>query len=83
MLAALSSFRAKPVPADMVVFGELGLAGEIRPVQGGQERLAEASKHGFKRAIVPAANAPKRRKADGIQVLPVERLEQAISLSFE
>lgn len=80
VLAALSSFRAHPIPGDMVVFGELGLAGEIRPVQGGEERLAEAAKHGFKRAIVPKANAPRKKQIDGLQVHAVERLQQVLDL---
>ena len=80
VMAALSSFRAHPVPGDMVIFGELGLAGEIRPVQGGEERLAEAAKHGFKRAIVPKANAPRKTAFKGLQVHAVERLEQVIEL---
>jgi len=77
VLAALSSLRNKPLPAQWVVFGEIGLAGEIRPVQGGLERLREAAKHGFKRAIIPAANAPKRPLAD-IEVVAVRRLSDAI-----
>ena len=80
VMAALSSFRAHPVPGDTVIFGELGLAGEIRPVQGGEERLAEAAKHGFKRAIVPKANAPRKTAFKGLQVHAVERLEQVIEL---
>ena len=80
VMAALSSFRAHPVPGDTVIFGELGLAGEIRPVQGGEERLAEAAKHGFKRAIVPKANAPRKTAFKGVQVHAVERLEQVIEL---
>jgi len=75
VLAVLSSLRDRPVPADLVVFGELGLAGEIRPVQSGPERLREAAKHGFKRAIVPKANAPKQ--AD-LELIPVARLADAI-----
>src|SRR5690606_35418068 len=59
LLAIVSSFRDNAVSHDLVVFGEVGLAGEIRPVPGGQERLAEAAKHGFRRAIVPKANMPK------------------------
>ena len=77
MLAALSSLRNKPLPAQCVVFGEIGLAGEIRPVQGGLERLREAAKHGFKRAIIPAANAPKRPLAD-IEVVAGRRVSEAI-----
>lgn len=80
VMAALSSFRAHPVPGDTVIFGELGLAGEIRPVQGGEERLAEAAKHGFKRAIVPKANAPRKNSFKGLQVHAVDRLEQVIEL---
>ncbi|MDN5862983.1 MAG: DNA repair protein RadA, partial [Salinisphaera sp.] len=79
VLAAVSSFRDRPLPRDTGVFGELGLAGEIRPVPGGEERLREAAKHGFKRAIVPRANAPKKtRQMEGIEVVAVERLGQAL-----
>ncbi len=60
LLALVSSFKNKALPNELVVFGEVGLSGEIRPVPSGQERLKEAAKHGFKRAIVPVANAPKR-----------------------
>ena len=59
LLAIVSSFRDFPLPKDLVVFGEIGLAGEIRPVPGGQERIIEAAKHGFRKAIVPRANVPK------------------------
>jgi DNA repair protein RadA/Sms len=78
LLAALSSFRGRPVPNDTVVFGEVGLAGEIRPVQGGEERLTEAAKHGFKRAIVPEANKPRRGAKLDLEIVPVARLSQAI-----
>lgn len=78
LLAALSSLRGRPVPNDMVVFGEVGLAGEIRPVQGGEERLQEAAKHGFKRAIVPEGNRLRKSVKLDIEVLPVTRLEQAL-----
>jgi len=77
VLAALSSLRDRPLPADLVVFGEVGLAGEIRPVQGGLDRLREAAKHGYKRAIVPKANVPKQALAD-IEVIAVRRLSDAI-----
>lgn len=60
LLAMVSSLRDRPLPQDLVVFGEVGLAGEIRPVPSGQERISEAAKHGFRRAIVPAANVPDR-----------------------
>ncbi len=59
LLAIISSFRNKPLPSDMVMFGEVGLAGEIRPIQNGMERLNEATKHGFKQALIPVANKPK------------------------
>jgi DNA repair protein RadA/Sms len=75
VLAVLSSLRDRPVPSDLVVFGEIGLAGEIRPVQNGPERLREAAKHGFKRAVVPKANAPKQSE---IELLPVARLADAL-----
>ena len=64
--------------ADLVVFGELGLTGEIRPVPFGEERLAEAAKHGFKRALVPRANSPKR--ALDIEVVAVDRLSEALAV---
>jgi DNA repair protein RadA/Sms len=77
ILAVLSSLRDRPMAPDLVVFGEVGLAGEIRPVQGGLDRLREAAKHGYKRAIVPKANAPKQALAD-IEVVGVSRLSDAI-----
>ena len=78
MLAVLSSFRDKPLPQDLIVFGEVGLAGEIRPVYNGEDRLREAAKHGFKRAIVPRANVPKKNP-EGIEVIGVQRLAEAIA----
>jgi DNA repair protein RadA/Sms len=77
LLAVLSSLRDRPLADGLVVFGEVGLAGEIRPVQGGLDRLREAAKHGYKRAIVPKANAPKQAMAE-IEVLGVRRLSDAI-----
>jgi DNA repair protein RadA/Sms len=77
LLALVSSFRDKPLPNDLVVFGEVGLAGEIRPVPSGQERLREAAKHGFKRAIVPLANSPKEVIA-GMDVIAVSKLSEAL-----
>jgi DNA repair protein RadA/Sms len=79
VLAALSSQRDRPIPAETVAFGELGLAGEIRPVPFGEERLREAAKHGFKRALVPAANAP-RHAIPGLEVTPLRRLADAVDL---
>ena len=73
LLAIVSSFRDRQLPHDMVIFGEVGLSGEIRPVPSGQERLAEAAKHGFKRAIVPRGNAPKT-EVPGMEVVAVSNL---------
>jgi DNA repair protein RadA/Sms len=78
LLAIVSSFRDRVLPADMVIFGEVGLSGEIRPVPSGQERLAEAAKHGFKRAIVPRANQPKQA-IQGMQVVGVSTLGEALA----
>ncbi|MBU0689806.1 MAG: DNA repair protein RadA [Gammaproteobacteria bacterium] len=77
LLAIVSSLKNKPLPEKMVVFGEVGLAGEVRPVQRGQERLKEAAKLGFTQAIIPKANAPKH-KIEGMQVIAVERVEEAV-----
>jgi DNA repair protein RadA/Sms len=77
LLAIVSSLRGKPLPAKLVAFGEIGLAGEVRPVQRGQERLKEAAKLGFTRAIVPRANMPKT-PIEGIEVTAVERVEEAV-----
>jgi len=78
LLSITSSLKNKPLDNKLIVFGEVGLAGEVRPVQRGQERLKEAAKLGFTKAIVPKANAPKQR-IDGIEVVAVERLEQALN----
>jgi DNA repair protein RadA/Sms len=78
VLAVLSSFRDRPLAEDLIVFGEVGLAGEIRPVYNGEDRLREAAKHGFKRAIVPRANAP-RKPTEGLEVIPVQRLAEAVA----
>jgi DNA repair protein RadA/Sms len=77
VMAARSSLENSPVQNSMIVFGELGLAGEIRPVPFGEERLREAAKHGFKSAIVPEANVP-RRPPEGMMVRGVTRLKQAL-----
>lgn len=79
LCAVLSSLRNKPIPNDLIVFGEVGLAGEIRPVQSGQERLREAAKHGFKRAIVPHANAPKKSSIPDLEIIAVQQLHEALS----
>ncbi|RXR08322.1 DNA repair protein RadA [Pseudoxanthomonas composti] len=78
LLAVLSSLRDRPLPEKTIAFGEVGLSGEIRPVPNGEERLKEAATHGFKRAIVPKANAPKAGSFKGLEVIAVERLSQAI-----
>jgi DNA repair protein RadA/Sms len=78
LLAIVSSLRNKPLPQKMVVFGEVGLAGEVRPVQRGQERLREAAKLGFVQAIVPRANKPKQ-PFPGLEVIAVERVEDAVA----
>jgi DNA repair protein RadA/Sms len=77
ILAVISSFRDQPLPRDLMVFGEVGLSGEIRPVQHGQERLREAAKHGFKRAIVPAGNAP-RQSIEGLEIVSVRKVSDAL-----
>lgn len=79
LCAVLSSLRNKALSNDTIIFGEVGLAGEIRPVQSGQERLREAAKHGFKRAIVPKANAPKNNRIDDLEVVGVQYLAEAIA----
>jgi DNA repair protein RadA/Sms len=78
LLAVLSSLRDRPLGEMTVAFGEVGLSGEIRPVPNGEERLKEAATHGFKRAIVPKANAPKSGKVAGMEVIAVERLADAL-----
>ena len=82
LLAVLSSIRNQPIPHDMLVFGEVGLSGEIRPVQAGQERLREAAKHGFKKAIVPAGNAPKGNIGE-LEIFAVQTLQQAVEIFKE
>ena len=77
LLAIVSSFRSRALPRELVVFGEVGLAGEIRPVPSGQERLQEAAKHGFTRAIVPKANAPKQ-PVKGMEIRAVSKLSEAL-----
>jgi DNA repair protein RadA/Sms len=78
LLAIVSSLRNKPLPEKMVVFGEVGLAGEVRPVQRGQERLKEAAKLGFTQAIIPSANKPKQAIA-GLEIIAVERVDEAVA----
>jgi DNA repair protein RadA/Sms len=77
LMAIYSSFKNKPLGDKSLVFGEVGLAGEIRPVQRGQERLREAAKLGFTRALIPAANKP-RQAIEGIAIVAVDRIDQAL-----
>jgi DNA repair protein RadA/Sms len=79
MLAIQSSLRGKPLPRGFFAFGEVGLAGEVRPAPRGQERLKEAAKLGFSVALVPKANAPKKA-IEGLTIHPVDRVEQAIDI---
>ena len=78
LLAVLSSLRDVPLAQKTIAFGEVGLSGEIRPVPNGEERLNEAATHGFRRAIVPKANAPKSGSYKGLEVIAVERLADAL-----
>jgi DNA repair protein RadA/Sms len=77
LLAVVSSLRGRPIAGKTVAFGEVGLAGEVRPAPRGQERLKEAAKLGFTRAIIPKANAPKQA-IEGMEIIAVERIEQAV-----
>jgi len=77
LFAIVSSLRDRPLRRGLAVFGEVGLAGEIRPAPRGQERLKEAAKLGFDTAIVPRANAPKH-PIEGLKVIAVERVEEAL-----
>lgn len=77
LAATVSSLRNRPLGKDLVIFGEIGLAGEIRPVGRGQERIREAAKLGFQRALLPAANMPKKDDT-GLQLIPVRRLAEAL-----
>lgn len=78
LLSVLSSLRDRPLAEKTIAFGEVGLSGEIRPVPNGEERLKEAATHGFRRAIVPRANAPKAGSYKGMEVVAVERLADAL-----
>jgi DNA repair protein RadA/Sms len=82
LLAIHSSLRGKPLPRGFLAFGEVGLAGEVRPAPRGQERLREAAKLGFAVAVVPKANAPKGdvRAFEGLTIHAVERIEEAIEV---
>ncbi len=79
LLAIISSFKNKPLPKDMVMFGEIGLSGEIRPIQNGVERLNEAAKHGFKQSLIPIANKPKMLVPD-MEIQTATHVSQVIKL---
>jgi len=81
LISVVSSFRDTPPVEGLVSFGEVGLAGEVRPVRFGSERISEAAKQGFRRAIVPRANLPRRKPA-GIEVVAVDRLTEALAAAF-
>jgi len=78
-LAIVSSLSDKPISSKVAVFGEIGLAGEVRPAPRGQERLREAAKLGFEKAVIPKSNLP-RGKIDGLEIVAVERVDQAVQL---
>jgi DNA repair protein RadA/Sms len=80
LLAVMSSLQNRPLPQDLMVFGEVGLAGEIRPVQSGQERLREAAKQGFKQAIIPKMNMPRHSISSDIEIFAVTSLSEALNL---
>jgi DNA repair protein RadA/Sms len=76
ILAAISSLKNAIVSREWIVFGEVGLSGEVRPVQGGQERIKEAAKQGFKHAIVPKGNVTGARFAEGIKIHAISHLSE-------
>ena len=80
LCAIYSSIRNRPLPRGLVVFGEVGLAGEIRPAPRGQDRLREAAKLGFSRAVIPRGNAPKagQKTFEGLEIIAVDRLSDAL-----
>jgi DNA repair protein RadA/Sms len=82
LLALASSLRDKPLPATLVAFGEVGLTGEVRPVAFGEERLREAAKQGFRQAIVPQDNLP-RRPIEGLEIRGVSGLAAALGMAFD
>jgi DNA repair protein RadA/Sms len=79
LMAVYSSYKNKALEGKLIVFGEVGLAGEIRPVQRGQERIREAVKLGFKKILIPSLNKPKQLAKD-IEIIGISRIEEALSL---
>jgi len=82
LLSVCSSLKNKPVPRKTLIFGEVGLAGEIRPVQRGQERIREAAKLGFTTFVIPNLNKPKQTP-ENTKIIPVDRVEEALALLRE
>ncbi len=82
MMALVSSLKNKPLPSDLIIIGEIGLAGEIRPIPNGMERVKEAIKHGFKKILLPSANTPKTKPNDAITWFAVDHVKQAVSMFF-
>ena len=82
LLAVVSSFRDRPLPHDLFVFGEIGLSGELRPVPNGEDRLHEAVKHGFRRALIPSANKPRQAVA-GLSITAAGRLSEVLAAAFD
>lgn len=81
LLSILSSFRDQPLPQKLFTFGEIGLAGEIRPVPNGQERLKEAAKHGFTHAVIPKGNMPKANDIpEGMEIIAVSRVSELLDI---
>jgi DNA repair protein RadA/Sms len=81
LLSILSSFRDQPLPQKLFTFGEIGLAGEIRPVPNGQERLKEAAKHGFTHAVIPKGNMPKAQDIPaGMEIIAVSRVSELLDI---
>ena len=79
LLAVHSSITGRPLPAKTLVFGEVGLAGEIRPVQRGQDRIKEAAKLGFRQFLIPRLNKPKQA-IDNVTIMPVDRVDKALQI---
>ena len=78
IMATLSSFRDRPLDNDMVAFGEIGLAGEIRPVANGQDRIQSAAKHGFKKILIPKANMPKTKLSNDLEIITVQHVKEIL-----
>ena len=82
MMALISSLKNQPLPVDLMIIGEIGLAGEIRPIPNGLERVKEAVKHGFTKILLPTANAPKSSKNSNVTIIAVDHVKQAVQAFF-